>query len=156
MVWSHQTHHLAGCLTCTFYSCSEKRFSINNTPTPSACWWIRPLSGVSGPYDSEPPTYTITHAYTQTVQTHDHTFWVTSATSLLAGGNIAVSSPLLTWMSHCSTRIGSLLFKKLQIQVSGCFFSINGMSWNLAITRSQDWTEKKNKNKKINTLLHFL
>ncbi len=82
------------------------------TRPPSACWWIRPLSGVSEPYDSKPPTHTHTHTHTHTnVWSHSLPImlseWLQSPYSL-AGGKLMVTSPLLTWMSHCSTRFSSL------------------------------------------------
>ncbi len=53
------------------------------TRPPSACWWIRPLSGVSEPYDSKPPTHTHTHTHTHKrviTQSADHAVRVTAVT----------------------------------------------------------------------------
>lgn len=52
------------------------------TRPPSGCWWIRPLSGVSGPYDSKPPTHTHTHHKCMITHTADHTVRGTAATFL--------------------------------------------------------------------------
>lgn len=86
------------------------------TRPPSGCWWIRPLSGVSGPYDSKPPT----HTHTLTTNAWSHTLPITLSDGLqlpsyLAGGKLMVSSPWFNWMSHCSTRISSLLPVKHQM-----------------------------------------